>query len=125
MEIPKTIRVLLADADTDFAGQLKMAAKEKGLSAIVCISLDNPEVLKKYQFAAAIIDCDLVRPENAESVAASLGNVPIILITHDDGLAPSDAAAWPACICALVKKEQGLEAVLTTTLKILASKQAA
>lgn len=125
MDTPKPIRVLVADADSDFAGQLKMAAKASGLSAIICLSLDNPDVLKKYAFAAAIIDCDLVRPESADQVATSLGNVPIILITHEQGLAPSDASAWPACICALVKKEQGVDAVLKTTQKILSSKKAA
>jgi len=113
-----TRRLLLVDDDPLFGKILKQEAKKNNISVVVCISLDNPELLAGQKFDAAVVDYDLgnmTGPELGNYLVATLGEIPILLISGKQ----REMAADGAKIKGFVLKEAGYQAILEAALGLL------
>lgn len=112
-----TRRLLLVDDDPLFGKILKQEAKKNNISVVVCISLDNPELLAGQTFDAAVVDYDLgnmTGPELGNYLVATLGKIPILLVSGKQRETVKEAN-----IGGFVLKEAGYQAILEAALKLL------
>lgn len=104
---------LLVDDDPTFGRIFRMKAKDRNASVVLCISLDNPELLAGQKFSAAILDYDLgdlTGPQLGHLLATVFDNLPVVLISGSDRSAGK--TDWPKSVKAFIHKEAGVDAIL-------------
>ncbi len=118
---PEHHRILLIDDDSNFGKILKQEAKSKNISLIICLSLNNPELLAGQKFDCAIVDYDLgdrtTGPELGQNLVKVLGAIPMLLISQKPRT-QADGNQWPACIKGFVHKESGHQAIINAALDV-------
>jgi DNA-binding response OmpR family regulator len=105
-------RILLVDDDPLFGRIFKQEAKKQNIAVVVCISLENPELLRGQVFDAAVVDYDLggmTGPELSEYLAAILGSIPVLLISAKDR---PEVPIPLGCLVGFVHKGKGNQAIL-------------
>ncbi len=117
MSSQSPLTILLVDDDPTFGRIFRENARKRNVSVILCISLDNPELLTGQVFHAAIVDYDLgelTGPELGQELSKLFNDLPIILISGTDR---TDKTGWPEGVKEFVPKSAGAEAILDAALR--------